>query len=71
MEIKAIHGEAGYHAALAELDRIWDASKADRISRWMGKWKVGQNQPLCNRDSIVAHLEQQNSLTPEPWLNTY
>lgn len=30
------------------------------ISRWMGKWKVSQNQPLCNRDSVVAHLEQQN-----------
>ena len=29
------------------------------ISRWMGKWKVSQNQPLCNRDSVVAHLEQQ------------
>ena len=29
------------------------------ISRWMGKWKVSQNQPVCNRDSVVAHLEQQ------------
>ncbi|WP_298172678.1 FMN-binding negative transcriptional regulator [Acidithiobacillus sp.] len=29
------------------------------ISRWVGKWKVSQNQPLCNRDSVVAHLEQQ------------
>lgn len=29
------------------------------ISRWMGKWKVSQNQPLCNRDSVVAHLGQQ------------
>jgi hypothetical protein len=25
----------------------------------MAKWKVSQNQPLCNRDSIVAHLGQQ------------
>ena len=32
MEIKAIHGEAGYHAALAELDRIWDASRATALS---------------------------------------
>ncbi len=30
------------------------------ISRWVGKWKVSQNQPLCNRDSVVTHLEQQN-----------
>ena len=30
------------------------------ISRWMGKWKVSQNQPLCNRDSVVAHLARQN-----------
>ena len=30
------------------------------ISRWVGKWKVSQNQPLRNRDSVVAHLEQQN-----------
>nr|WP_163099784.1 FMN-binding negative transcriptional regulator [Acidithiobacillus ferrianus]NDU44045.1 FMN-binding negative transcriptional regulator [Acidithiobacillus ferrianus] len=30
------------------------------ISRWMGKWKVSQNQPLGNRDSVIAHLEQQN-----------
>ena len=80
MEIKAIHDEAGYRAALAELDSIWDAPKgspgSDRmevltilvadyerqhhaISRWMGKWKVSQNQPLCNRDSVVAHLGQQ------------
>ncbi|MCK9189302.1 FMN-binding negative transcriptional regulator [Acidithiobacillus sp.] len=29
------------------------------ISRWVGKWKVSQNQPLCNRDSVVAHLAQQ------------
>ena len=29
------------------------------ISRWVGKWKVSQNQPVCNRDSVVAHLEQQ------------
>ena len=29
------------------------------VSRWMGKWKVSQNQPLRNRDSVVAHLEQQ------------
>lgn len=29
------------------------------ISRWVGKWKVSQNQPLCNRDNVVAHLEQQ------------
>ncbi len=29
------------------------------ISRWAGKWKVSQNQPVCNRDSVVAHLEQQ------------
>jgi transcriptional regulator len=29
------------------------------VSRWMGKWKVSQNQPLGNRDSVVAHLEQQ------------
>ena len=29
------------------------------ISRWAGKWKVSQNQPLCNRDNVVAHLEQQ------------
>ncbi len=29
------------------------------VSRWAGKWKVSQNQPLCNRDSVVAHLEQQ------------
>ena len=32
------------------------------ISRWMGKWKVSQNQPLCNRDSVVAHLEQQKQI---------
>ena len=30
------------------------------ISRWVGKWKVSQNQPVGNRDSVVAHLEQQN-----------
>ena len=30
------------------------------VSRWMGKWKVSQNQPVGNRDSVVAHLEQQN-----------
>ncbi|MBU2784907.1 FMN-binding negative transcriptional regulator [Acidithiobacillus ferriphilus] len=29
------------------------------ISRWMGKWKVSQNQPPCNRDSVVAHLARQ------------
>ena len=29
------------------------------ISRWAGKWKVSQNQPVGNRDSVVAHLEQQ------------
>ncbi len=29
------------------------------ISRWAGKWKVSQNQPLCNRDSVVAHLARQ------------
>lgn len=28
------------------------------ISRLMGKWKVSQNQPLANRHSIIAHLEQ-------------
>ncbi len=32
------------------------------ISRWLGKWKVSQNQPLCNRDSVVAHLEQQKQI---------
>ena len=32
------------------------------ISRWVGKWKVSQNQPLCNRDSVVAHLEQQKQI---------
>lgn len=30
------------------------------ISRWTGKWKVSQNQPLRNRDSVGAHLERQN-----------
>ncbi len=30
------------------------------ISRWAGKWKVSQNQPLSNRDSVGAHLERQN-----------
>ncbi|MGR2929115.1 FMN-binding negative transcriptional regulator [Acidithiobacillus ferriphilus] len=30
------------------------------VFRWMGKWKVSQNQPVGNRDSVVAHLEQQN-----------
>lgn len=30
------------------------------VSRWQGKWKVSQNQPLCNRDSVITHLEQQN-----------
>ena len=29
------------------------------ISRWMGKWKVSQNQPQCNRESVAAHLAQQ------------
>ena len=29
------------------------------ISRWMGKWKVSQNQPKCNRESVAAHLAQQ------------
>ncbi|MDD2747944.1 MAG: FMN-binding negative transcriptional regulator [Acidithiobacillus ferrooxidans] len=29
------------------------------ISRWMGKWKVSQNQPVGNRDTVVAHLGQQ------------
>ena len=29
------------------------------ISHWMGKWKVSQNQPVGNRDSVIAHLEQQ------------
>ncbi|MCR1342357.1 FMN-binding negative transcriptional regulator, partial [Acidithiobacillus ferrooxidans] len=28
------------------------------ISRWVGKWKISQNQPVGNRDSVVAHLEQ-------------
>ncbi|MBN2679454.1 MAG: FMN-binding negative transcriptional regulator [Acidithiobacillaceae bacterium] len=32
------------------------------ISRWMGKWKVSQNQPLCNSDSVVAHLERQKQI---------
>ena len=32
------------------------------ISRWMGKWKVSQNQPVGNRDSVVAHLEQQKQI---------
>ena len=35
------------------------------ISRWAGKWKVSQNQPLCNRDSVVAHLELQNKPSSE------
>jgi len=35
------------------------------ISRWMGKWKVSQNQPVGNRDSVVAHLEQQNQAGSE------
>ncbi|MBN6742343.1 FMN-binding negative transcriptional regulator [Acidithiobacillus sp. MC6.1] len=30
------------------------------VSRWVGKWKISQNQPRGNRDSVVAHLEQQN-----------
>ena len=29
------------------------------VSRWMGKWKVSQNQPVCNRDGVVAHLARQ------------
>ena len=29
------------------------------VSRWMGKWKVSQNQPVGNRDTVVAHLGQQ------------
>ncbi|MDD5004678.1 MAG: FMN-binding negative transcriptional regulator, partial [Acidithiobacillus sp.] len=29
------------------------------ISRWIGKWKVSQNQPVGNRDGVVAHLGQQ------------
>lgn len=29
------------------------------ISRWVGKWKASQNQPLRNRDSVIAQLEQQ------------
>ena len=29
------------------------------ISRWVGKWKVSQNQPLRNCDSVIAQLEQQ------------
>ncbi|MHB1203141.1 MAG: FMN-binding negative transcriptional regulator [Acidithiobacillus sp.] len=29
------------------------------ISRWVGKWKVSQNQPIRNRDSVIAQLEQQ------------
>ena len=32
------------------------------ISRWMGKWKISQNQPVGNRDSVVAHLEQQKQI---------
>ena len=35
------------------------------ISRWVGKWKVSQNQPLCNRESVIAHLEQQNQAGSE------
>ena len=29
------------------------------VSRWTGKWKVSQNQPIRNRDSVIAQLEQQ------------
>ena len=29
------------------------------ISRWIGKWKVSQNQPRCNQESVAAHLAQQ------------
>ncbi len=28
------------------------------ISRLIGKWKVSQNQPLHNRHSVIAHLQQ-------------
>lgn len=28
------------------------------ITRWQGKWKVSQNQPRLNRDSVLTHLEQ-------------
>ncbi|EGQ63624.1 transcriptional regulator, putative, partial [Acidithiobacillus sp. GGI-221] len=35
------------------------------ISRWVGKWKISQNQPVGNRDSVVAHLEQQNQAGSE------
>lgn len=29
------------------------------VSRWMGKWKVSQNQPRCNQDSVATHLVKQ------------
>ena len=32
------------------------------ISRWMGKWKVSQNQPKCNQESVAAHLTQQGGV---------
>ena len=33
------------------------------ISRWMGKWKVSQNQPQCNQGSVAAHLVQQGDVS--------
>ena len=35
------------------------------ISRWMGKWKVSQNQPKCNQESVAAHLAQQGGAYSE------
>lgn len=29
------------------------------VSRWLGKWKVSQNQPVRNRESVLVQIEQE------------
>ena len=59
MEIKAIHDEAGYRAALAELDRMWDAPKGSPGSDRMEVLTI-----------LVADYERQHhAISPAGWVS--
>ena len=55
MEIKAIHDEAGYRAALAELDRTWDAPKGSPGSDRMEVLTI-----------LIADYERQHHAIEDP-----
>ncbi len=41
------------------------------VARWSGKWKLSQNQPLCNRETVVAYLEQQKGQSESQGMARY